>query len=698
MGILGRIKSMWGFTWGAPGAETYERNVAWNRGLDMPEAGNGGPSDPYAQHGVTATAVSVFAEDAASIEWELYPVDRRSGRVGEDSRNHPLLRALQRPNPRQLGNQLWIATYTDHILYGEAFWYYPDFRVGEVNGPLTSLRTRSAGELVTINPHRVEVEVKNGEVRYYLTRTAGQREPLDIARLTHFRRYNPANPLRGLSILDALRCEIDGDYAAAEWNRQYFGEQNGVPTILLQPGQGANMSPEQRDDYLRTWTSRHGRKRGVGLLPPGWTANDFGSSQREMDFAALRGYSREIILGALGVPPFRAGVLDKANYANARQQDRVYWDAIKRFLSGIQQTLNHDFLPKVGIDSLAFWPDYEVIAGLVDDYSEKLASAKGLFDLGVPLAEVNERLDLGIDTTKITHADVSFLPAGYKNADDVVTPPEPINPFGGPTPTDTTPADDTQRRVKSLAGDTREKRLAYWRTFAHRTSDLEGRFESSMRSYLRELRDEVLDNVNGVKGWLRTKGEEPPVFDKRRANKKLRDRTKPLHKESAKRGGEQVIAEIGVGVNFDLQSPAVSAQLAVLERKIVGINDRIETAINEAIAALVEQPDGTSTDKVRDAVREVFDVSLGRARTIARTEVGNAYQAGRVEGMTQAGIERHEWLSSGDEDVRETHAIDGEVRPLGEPFSNGLSYPNDPGGPADEVINCRCVTVPIVEE
>jgi len=35
--------------------------------------------------------------------------------------------------------------------------------------------------------------------------------------------------------------------------------------------------------------------------------------------------------------------------------------------------------------------------------------------------------------------------------------------------------------------------------------------------------------------------------------------------------------------------------------------------------------------------------------------------------------------------------MDGETRPFNEPYSNGLMYPGDPGGSAEEVINCRCV-------
>lgn len=50
-----------------------------------------------------------------------------------------------------------------------------------------------------------------------------------------------------------------------------------------------------------------------------------------------------------------------------------------------------------------------------------------------------------------------------------------------------------------------------------------------------------------------------------------------------------------------------------------------------------------------------------------------------------------QWDASLDKRTRDSHRdVDGEIRELDEPFSNGLKYPGDPSGRAEEVINCRC--------
>lgn len=87
--------------------------------------------------------------------------------------------------------------------------------------------------------------------------------------------------------------------------------------------------------------------------------------------------------------------------------------------------------------------------------------------------------------------------------------------------------------------------------------------------------------------------------------------------------------------------------------------------------------------------------ALYRAMTIARTE-GHRIQV--QSGMDACYKARDkgadvvkQWDATLDSSTRESHvAVDGEVRELDEPFSNGLMFPGDPSGKAEEVILCRC--------
>lgn len=79
----------------------------------------------------------------------------------------------------------------------------------------------------------------------------------------------------------------------------------------------------------------------------------------------------------------------------------------------------------------------------------------------------------------------------------------------------------------------------------------------------------------------------------------------------------------------------------------------------------------------------------------ARTMATGAQNAGRVDAYKRAedmGVELEQmWLATMDNRTRHSHRwLDGEVRPVGEAFSNGCEYPADPKGDPAEVYNCRC--------
>ena len=87
--------------------------------------------------------------------------------------------------------------------------------------------------------------------------------------------------------------------------------------------------------------------------------------------------------------------------------------------------------------------------------------------------------------------------------------------------------------------------------------------------------------------------------------------------------------------------------------------------------------------------------ALARAMTIARTE-GHRIQVQAGMDACERAKEKgadvvKQWDSTMDSATRESHvAVDGEIRELDKPFSNGLMFPGDPSGGAAEVVNCRC--------
>jgi len=118
--------------------------------------------------------------------------------------------------------------------------------------------------------------------------------------------------------------------------------------------------------------------------------------------------------------------------------------------------------------------------------------------------------------------------------------------------------------------------------------------------------------------------------------------------------------------------------------KIVG--KIIEDGIQEGIG---EKP-------IAKNIRDSFSgtISTHRARTIARTETGNASSYAQELGARESGLDfRKEWIPVSDDATRQGHI---GVSPVGmdEDFivnDERLAHPNDPRGSASNIINCRCV-------
>lgn len=122
---------------------------------------------------------------------------------------------------------------------------------------------------------------------------------------------------------------------------------------------------------------------------------------------------------------------------------------------------------------------------------------------------------------------------------------------------------------------------------------------------------------------------------------------------------------------------------------VAQLKKRIAAEISRGIAT------NSSYSWIARNLDSAANVGFNNAMRIVRTEGGRIQSEATFEAMNEAkkmGAEvAKRWDAALDSRTRESHArVDGEIRELDEPFSNGLMYPRDPAGRAEEVINCRC--------
>lgn len=135
--------------------------------------------------------------------------------------------------------------------------------------------------------------------------------------------------------------------------------------------------------------------------------------------------------------------------------------------------------------------------------------------------------------------------------------------------------------------------------------------------------------------------------------------------------------------------------------RVADISKTTERRIRNAVARGLDANDSPA-EIARAIIDEVDDMTLARARTIARTETHTAANSGQHMAMEETADElgmkmNKVWVATEDQRTRESHtAADGQVVAMDEWFKVGeaeLYFPGDPDGPPEEIINCRCAVV-----
>jgi SPP1 gp7 family putative phage head morphogenesis protein len=238
-----------------------------------------------------------------------------------------------------------------------------------------------------------------------------------------------------------------------------------------------------------------------------------------------------------------------------------------------------------------------------------------------------------------------------------------------------------------------------WQQYHHLWAALMGQFKEKMGKFfsLQEALQIKLLEERLAKARLREYMAEDLLFDLEEANEILKKLAWPLYLTIGDEAGKALFMELGADpANFVL---ADTAAMQVLKDKLIKVT-RINGYTREKLReTLLEGLAKTETvGELQQRVKKIFGGSEARSLNIARTETGQAAAPARDAAMDELGVEKIQWWTAGDIDVRETHQfLQGMVVPRGMPFPNGCFYPCDPSGPAEQIINCRCVAVPVID-
>ena len=658
-----------------------------------------GVTQPYKQHVWVYACVNAIAQNIAGVPLGFCAGTKKNKRLVETG---PLVKLFETPNPTMSGYQLLEATLIFLGISGECIYIQERPNI-----------TAVPKEIWTFHPSRfTHVPGPNGMIRGWVYRNGSKQIPFEPHEIVHFRRFNPYDDYRGLSPLEVAKLTLEQDYYAAKYNRNFF--TNGAqPGGVLESKE--NLMQDEFDRLLAQWNDKHqgvDKSHQIALLEGGITYKQTGLSQSDMLFLEGRKLNRDEICGGIySVPLGELGIEDDTgSYAKDKVRRKHFWETT---LDPLMVLLEMGLWSQLcrGLAGPEVWPEFDrkSIPALQEDRDLLLGQAQKLFGMGYPANVVNEYLNMGLP--KIEGGDTGYLPFNLQPVGSVPLPSaEPQKAKVLSIETITLPA-------LPLAKAKRDPKN-YWLNFNKLRTALEEIFHSKIKRYFYEQRKLQLKLLADKLGGDGKTLELPPPYDCRyrrdfiddllfdlpTANEKLQKLSWGLWLNAGQEAGQAIYSELGFDISeFVIQDSTAIEALKDKLIKVVEINDWTREKLREAISEGLSKVEPVG--EIQERVREVFNLfdkpangSFSRSLTIARTETGQSMAAARDAAMDQLKVEKIEWGTAGDGEVRETHITNGAMGPIkrGEKFPNGCRYPCDPAGSAGEIINCRCVGIPVL--
>ncbi len=375
-------------------------------------------------------AINRIAEAGALVPLKVY---RLAGEKRIGIENHPLELLLNNPNPLTSRFELFEQTIGSLELHGNAYW----FLAGDGRGQPREIWLLRP-DRVAIVPHEQRI------VAGYLYEIGGERIPLDAIEVLHFRRWHPDNDFYGLSPIAAARNAVLSDRHMADWNRNTFGQDNGVPAGIVNIKDFISDTDFER--LKREWRGNYGgAQRRTAFLRGGaieW--QHIGLSHSDLDFLQGRQAQRDEILNIFGIPV--GLVSENATEANAKVAERQFIErTLYPKLVRIAQKITQELLPFYGADLVSEFDDIRPT-----DAKARLEEIRTAY----PLLSVNEMRERYFQLPPVAWGEAA------------VTPHPPLNALQD----ETGRGDPLGRPLSATSADARksavENELAQWERFA----------------------------------------------------------------------------------------------------------------------------------------------------------------------------------------------------------------------------------------
>ena len=372
MSIITRMANALGFEKRANGDGYFEAFGALR---------TGGPVTPESAQSVAAcyAAVAAISEAIGSLPLHLY---KRDGDDRIKATDHPLYAVLHHaPNGQQSAVELreWLTSCM--LLRGNGYARIIRGSDGQVR------------ELLPLAPERVNVLRKGDTIGGYdYTNRDGIIERLLPAEVFHLRHRAGADPLIGVSPIQAARAVLELAISEADHGKATFNNGTRLSGVLKLPGK---LNPEQKTALATSWNSQHagGTNHGkTAILESGVEYQTLSMSLEDADWVAARRFSVEEVARLFKIPPILIGDMANSSYSNSVEMARVFLvHTLGRYLAAWEQACSRQLLTPAG--ARIYFAEHSVDAMLRSDAAGRAAMYQSGIQNGYLLRSEVRRLE-----------------------------------------------------------------------------------------------------------------------------------------------------------------------------------------------------------------------------------------------------------------------------------------------------------------
>lgn len=655
--------------------------------------------------------VERIASDLSTCSGKLYRIDAETGEETE-VRQHPFLDLMANPNPlfEMTSGACWRLLQIYLELKGEGYFVYEFDALGR------------PAELWPLPTHWVQQTPYLGHPFYEIRTTGGTVHQISVDDVFCMKELNPLDPYkRGLGTAEPLADEIETDEYAAKFQKKFFYNDATPATLISMPGS----KKEQRDRFREEWNARFRgpfNSHGIATVDGNVTVTKLAENMRDMDMTQGREFLRNAVLEHFGVPREIMGITESSNRATSEAAQYIYTSNVMMpRLRRREEAINAQILPFFGEDLV--WRFDDVVPR-----SQEFDKARSIEGWNAGLLTKNESRELlgfePVENGDVYKASFSDL---YLGEDE---DPTQVSEVLMDAPED---MDGTVELTGGELGmgmeigwEKKSARQDAARLISAARKEQSRKFEASALRYFRDQKQRLSVPLRGGEkadwsvwdillpymGQTQTEdasawaalGEEGQkallssfvgsLIDWPSEEKALETVFKPLWTQTYDAGTR--LAERMYRIRGVERPELLSHAKLRGGQRIRRVTQTTKQSVSRIVSRGIEA--GLGREKMAEEILQEYEIQTrSRARLIADQETVTTLETGNFDMMRSAGATTKTWHHRPQKNPRDGSdggpdhvSMEGETVPIDAKFSNGLRYPCDPDGPAEETIKCRC--------